>query len=390
MKRKICIVTATRAEYGLLHWLMEEIQEDHDLQLQLIVTGTHLSLEHGYTYNEILQDGFLADEKIDMPLEQTDGHALTRAMGCCLTGMADALERLKPDVMVVLGDRYELLPICSAGVVMRVPIAHISGGDVTEGAIDEQIRHAVTKMAFLHFPGTKDSASRIVQMGENPANIFTVGELGLDAFRRVEHGTRSEIARELGLNESHKWILLTYHPETTMSVEMDMERIRNITSFFSSVPGVQVVATGSNADCGGQQINQYLRSLAETCPEKFAFFMSLGTQRYIKLFRHVECMVGNSSSGIVEAPVLKIPVLNIGDRQRGRRTGVNVVQCGADREELSAAYRRIQMPEFISKLQDLEAYYGDGNSAARILKVLKEADFNLLTKKTGGWKFNED
>lgn len=380
MKRKICIVTATRAEYGLLRWLMQDIKNDPELELQLIVTGAHLSAAHGFTYDEILKDGLEADELIEIPLEQTDKLSLVKAMAVCLSGMGSALERLCPDIMVVLGDRYELLPICSAAVVLNIPIAHISGGDITEGAIDEQIRHAVSKMAYLHFPGTEDSAKRIVQMGEDPARVFAVGEPGLDAFLRINPPLCSEVANELGLDEKADWILLTYHPETMSNPKTDQERVRNILNFLSEQENIQIVATGANADHGGQEINALLQDAAKEMPDKVRFFMSLGQRRYIGFLHHAACVVGNSSSGIIETPVLKVPVLNIGDRQKGRFMSRNIVCCEATIAGLENAYARIKEKDFLSGLQDTEAYYGDGHTTERIIQYLKDIDLGLLLK----------
>lgn len=380
MKRKVCIITATRAEYGPLRWLIEDVKNDPQLELQLVVTGAHLSTEHGYTYNEILKDGFVADELVEMPLGQTDKKSLVWAMGHCQIGMANALDRLNPDILVVLGDRYELLPICSAAVVMNIPIAHISGGDVTEGAIDEQVRHAISKMAFLHFPGTEDSAQRIIQMGESPERVFAVGEPGLDALYRAEASTRSEVAKTLGLDESSKWVLLTYHPETMGSIEDDLQRVRNTINLFLAKDEVQLVASGANADSGGSRINDYLQEMSRENPERISFRMNLGSRLYIQFLRHVSCVAGNSSSGIIEAPALQVPVLNIGDRQKGRFICRNIVNCKGGADDLNVAYQRICSDAFTSALDATEAYYGDGETSGRILKVLRQFPLESLTK----------
>ena len=380
MKRKICIATASRAEYGIMRCLIQDIKKDPDLTLQLIVTGTHLSPKHGLTYKEICDDGLEADELIHVPLDRTDKPSLVKAMANYLSGMADALERLKPDILVVLGDRYELLPICSAAVVMNIPIAHISGGDITEGAIDDQIRHAVTKLAFLHFPGNEDSAKRIIQMGENPEHVFTVGEPGLDAFHHIEIASRADIAKELDLSKNKNWILLTYHPETTIDSSTNQQRIQNLINFFSSADNVQIVATGANADCGGNEINKYIHQMATEMPDKIKFIMNLGHKRYIQLLHHVFCIAGNSSSAIIEAPMLNIPVLNIGDRQKGRFMDNCIVSCDATTPELEKHYALIRSHEFRSTLDNTTSYYGDGHATERIIKHLKSATLNAKSK----------
>jgi len=367
-----------------MRWLIEDIKNDPDVEIQLVVTGAHLSAEHGYTYNEILKDGFVADEIVEMPLAQTDRKSLVKAMGQCQIGMADALDRLKPDILVVLGDRYELLPICSSAVVMNIPIAHISGGDVTEGAIDEQVRHAITKMAWLHFPGTVDSARRILQMGESADRVFSVGEPGLDALCRAEPCSKQEIAKDLELNVDAKWVLLTYHPETMGSIEEDLDRVKNVVEFFSTQGDVHLVATGANADAGGSQINDYLQRMSREYSERICFHMNLGVRRYMQFLRHASCVAGNSSSGIIEAPGLKVPVLNIGERQQGRYISKNIINCGGSVDELNEAYQRIESAEFLRELAETEAYYGDGQTSGRIVKILKEIPLETL-KKT----FNE-
>lgn len=380
MKRKLCIVTSTRADYGPMRWLIEDIKNDPELELQLVVTGAHLSPEHGYTYDEIMEDGFVADEMVEMPLAQTDRKSLVKAMGQCQVGMADALDRLKPDILVVLGDRYELLPICSSAVVMNIPIAHISGGDVTEGAIDEQVRHAISKMAWVHFPGNIDSASRILRMGESPGRVFSVGEPGLDALRRAEPCSKLEIAEDLGLNVDTKWVLLTYHPETMGSIDVDLDRVKNVVEFFLTQGDVHLVATGANADAGGSQINDYLQRMSREHPERICFHMNLGSHRYMQFLRHASCVVGNSSSGIIEAPALKVPVLNIGERQQGRFICKNVINCEGSFDDLNEAYQHLESAEFLQELAATEAYYGDGQSSGRIVKVLKEIPLESLKK----------
>ena len=372
MKRKICVVTATRAEYGLLAGLMRKIQADEELELQLIVTGAHLLPQYGLTYNEIEADGFVASVKVFMPVDAGDPFSIVRSMGRCLEGMSYAFQRIDPDMLVVLGDRYELLPICSAALILKIPIAHISGGDITEGALDDQVRHAITKLALLHFPGTEESARRIIQMGESPERVFVVGEPGLDSIFYAQPSTRSEVATEFGLRTDKKWVLMTYHPETLGSQAQDMQRVEDILSYVLQQEQYQLVITGANADSGGQEINRRTESAALAFPDKIRFFMSLGHVRYVRFLHHTYCVVGNSSSGILEAPVLKLPVINIGDRQKGRFMAENIVACGNGIPALQQAFSRIQSDDYLAKLQQVEMHYGDGQCAVRILKHLKE------------------
>jgi UDP-hydrolysing UDP-N-acetyl-D-glucosamine 2-epimerase len=367
---KVCVVTAARSEYGLLRWVMKEIADSRDMPLQLIVTGAHLSPEYGLTWKEIEADGFAIDARVDMGLDSDNAASLVRSMGRCSMGMADALEKLMPDWLMVLGDRYELLPICSAALVMRIPIAHISGGDVTLGAIDDQIRNAVSKMASLHFPGTEESAERLMSMGEDPQRVFAVGEPGLDNIRRLPRMSRDELAADLGLDPSKKWVLFSYHPETKRSIS---ENIKTLKAAVGAVLGIQdmiTIATYANADQGGRKINAYLESIAEQMPEKLKVRKSLGQFRFISLMAECALMAGNSSSGIVEAPLFGIPVLNIGERQKGRHLCKNVHSCDSSPRSIEDTLSMLERAGFPKT--DPDHYYGDGHSAERIVKVFRE------------------
>lgn len=372
---KICFVTAARSEYGVLRWLMQEVKDDPEFTLQIIVTGSHLSPEFGNTYKEVEKDGFTIDEKVDMHLASSSKSGIVKSMGFCAIGMADAFEKLNPDLLVVLGDRYELLPICSSALVMNIPIAHISGGDITEGAIDDQVRNAVTKMAVLHFPGTKDSADRIIQMGEKRENVYIVGEPGLDNFNRLTLLSKEELARKFNLDLNKKWVLMTYHPETMISVERNIAVAENIIDSLKEISGVQVIITKANADYGGIQINEYFNRIAINDPEKFKFFDSLGQLGYISLMKYSDCLIGNTSSGIIEAPMLNVPVINIGDRQKGRYLSKNIISANGDVEDIRESLIKVCSPDF-KRSAETKNYYGDGNTSKRIYQILKERLLN--------------
>lgn len=359
--KKVCVVTAARSEYGPLRWLIKKLQDSKVFQLQLLVTGGHLSPEQGLTYKEIEEDGFSIDKKVEFLLSSLTATGIAKSMGLCAISIADALSDLSPDLLVVLGDRYELLPICSCALVMRIPIAHISGGDITEGAIDDQIRNAVTMMSTLHFPGTQESAKRIVQMIGSDNNVFTVGEPGLDNFVNCQLMNRQELADSLGLDIAKKWYLLTLHPETKESLSYNLLLAKNIIETLCGFSGIQVVITQSNTDLGGIQLNDYFKEIAKHEPTKFQLYASLGQLRYLSFMKEAFCVIGNSSSGIVEAPFLGKSVLNIGKRQEGRHLCSNVLTISGLGTSVKEAILSISNSDIAP-----DYYYGNGNTSFKI------------------------
>lgn len=369
--KKVCVITGARSEYGLLRWVIDGIDEDSELQLQLVVTGGHLSPEQGLTYQAIETDGYHIDEKVEMLLSSETVVGISKSMGVCALGMADVFGRLQPDMVVVLGDRYELLPVVSTALVMRIPIAHISGGDVTEGAIDDEIRNAVTMMATLHFPGTEESAARIKAMRQSTNNIFVTGETNLDNFRRLPLLSREQLAESLGLNPQKEWILGTYHSETTLSVEENLKRVKNLLSALETeCSDCEILFTKANSDIGGNLINERLQQQAEAA-DNFHFVSSLGQQRYISMLYQVKMMVGNSSSGIYETPLVKLPVLNIGDRQKGRLITANILCCEGSLQSMCNALKELQSEAFLQQCKTAENPYGDGHASERIVEHIK-------------------
>ena len=368
MKKKVCIVTAARSEYGLLRWTIDAVHNDPELELQLVVTGAHMLEEQGFTYKEIEADGYPIACKADMQLRTGRKVEIAESMGRCSIAMAQAFEQLRPDLLVVLGDRYELLPVCSSALVMNIPIAHISGGDVTIGAIDNEVRNAVTMCSELHFPGVQSSADRIAAMRGSSENIFTVGEPGLENFRRLRLWTREQLSENIGIPMENKWVLVTIHPETQQPLEYNLELARNVIDTLIDREDVSIVITKANADFGGSQINEYFQTVAERCPEKVKLYPSLGQLRYLSFMKECYAVVGNSSSGIVEAPCLAKPVINIGDRQKGRHLCANVRQVATGREEIASAWDAIESaPECAP-----DFYYGDGDVSSKILKHIKD------------------
>ena len=382
MKRTICVVTATRAEYGLLRWLMHDIRESAALTLQCLVTGAHLSNQHGLTYKDIERDGFFIDASVEMLLGSDTELALTKSMAICMIGVGEALARLRPDLLVVLGDRYELLAICSAATMLNVPIVHISGGDLTLGAVDNQIRHAVTKLAHLHFPGTEESAARIIQMGEEPSRVFSVGEPGLDNFLRTPPIARDALAATLGLDPGTRWVMFTLHPETLgAGAGVDAARADAALDVLAELSDVQTVMTAPNADSGGLAITAVLEKRAALDPARFKMVKSLGHDRFVSFLREAWAMVGNSSAGIVEAPAVQLPVVNIGARQRGRQMPRNVITVDGTSDALRAAFTRLATPDFRASIAACESPYGDGNTARRIVEILARVPLDGLLRK---------
>lgn len=367
--KKICFVTAARSEYGLLKWIMKDVLTSGKFQFQLIVTGSHLLKEQGHTIDHILDDGFVVDEIVDEAIDTSSLEMVADTMGRIAQGFAKAFAKLEPDYIIVLGDRYELLPICNTAFVMRIPIIHLSGGDVTEGAIDDGIRNAVTMLADFHFPGTEESAQNIIRMRGSSDNVWNVGEPGLDSFYREKMLTRSELAKNLGLSENSRWALMTYHPETKQSLEHNLKVVQDCITALLKETEIQTVVTYANADYGGQQINEYLEKVAILYPEKIKVIPSLGHARYLSFMHQVGFVLGNSSSGIVEAPFLNIPVINIGDRQKGRHLCANVEQCKPETQDILNTVHKMASSPINENTSDLN-YWGDGHTSEKVVAIL--------------------
>ncbi len=366
--KKICFVTATRAEYGLLKWLMRDVADCHEFELQLVVTGAHLMKEQGYTVDIIRDDGFTIDEEVNVGVDTSSTESIADSMGRMAQEFSHAFARLQPDYVLVLGDRYELLPIVNTAFVMGIPVIHLCGGDVTEGAIDDGVRNAVTMLSDYHFPGTRDSAGNIIRMRGSDRNIWTVGEPGLDSFRREELMGREELADSLNLDVNKEWVLFTYHPETRQSREHNLATVKECISLLLERDNSQIVATYSNADFGGREINDFLEEACRDNGDKLKVLPSLGNRRYLSFMKQVVYVVGNSSSGIVEAPVLGVPVINIGDRQKGRYQCSNIIQADAGPESLRDAIKKAHK---MGKCEP-DFYWGDGHTAETILSILKK------------------
>ena len=377
---KICIATGTRAEYGLLKPLIEKISEDNDFTLQLLVTGAHLSPEFGLTYRQIEADGYMIDAKVEMLLSSDTAEGITKSMGLGMIGYAGALKRLAPDLLVILGDRYEMLSIASTALIYRIPIAHIHGGELTEGAYDDAIRHAITKMSALHFTSTEAYRQRVIQLGEQPERVFNVGAIGLDNFQSLQLLSKRELEEDLHITFNRFNYLVGFHPETLsdQSVEEQFDALlqaidEQANSFF--------IFTKANADTNGRIINQMMEAYVTKNPRKSSLFASLGSLRYLSVMKQVTAVVGNSSSGILEAPSAGTATINIGDRQKGRIQAESIVNCSSQKEDITRAFQKVQSEEFRNKLNGITNPYGNGNASGQIIDVFKTVSPDKLSQK---------
>ncbi|GAB7027928.1 UDP-N-acetylglucosamine 2-epimerase [Geotalea toluenoxydans] len=378
--RKICVVTGTRAEYGLLYWLMKEIQADDELQLQLVVTGMHLSPEFGLTYRTIEEDGFNIDAKVEMLLSSDTPVGIAKSIGLGIIGFADALDLLKPDAIVLLGDRYEVLAAAQAALVARIPVAHIHGGETTEGAIDEAIRHAITKMSHLHFVAAEPYRTRVIQLGEQPDRIFNVGAPGLDNAKRLNLLDHDQFEQSIGLKLGEVNFLVTYHP-ATLGTMSSRDSILELFKGLDQFPGARIIFTKPNSDTDGRIIGQMIDEYAKSHNERVVVFTSMGQVRYLSALRHCDVVIGNSSSGIIEAPAFKIPTVNIGERQAGRLKAASIVDCDEKADSIATCISRVLAPEFCNTLQNVQSLYGSGETSQRIVKILKTVSLDELTRK---------
>jgi len=371
MSRRIAIFTATRAEYGLLYWLMKDIQTSGQLELQVIVSGMHLSPEFGETWVQIEADGFPIDAKVEMLLSSDSPVGVVKSMGLGTIGFADALDRLKPDILVVLGDRFEALAIVQAALIMRIPVAHVHGGEITEGAYDDAIRHAITKMASLHFTAAEPYRRRVIQMGEAPETVFNIGAVGLDHLFRGEAMSLDELSASLNFPLHSPYFLATYHP-VTVADEAPEATVRAMLSAIDSFPEHQVILTYPNADNGGRAIIPIIEKYARINSGRVLAIPSLGFRRYVCALRHASAMIGNSSSGIIEAPAFGVPTVNIGFRQRGRLAADSILHCATDRESIRQAIDRAVSPDFLELCHRVVSPYGQGNASRQIVRVIEK------------------
>lgn len=375
--KKIAVFTGSRAEYGLLYWLMKDIQSDPDMRLQLLVSGMHFSPEHGSTYQQIEKDGFFLDEKVEMLLASDSPIGVVKSVGLGIIGFADAIDRLKPDYLIVLGDRFEALAVAQAALLLRVPVVHLHGGEITEGAYDDQIRHAITKLSYLHGVSMDEYRQRVIQLGESPNRVVTVGAMGLDHLHRTELMSCSELSQSLQFDLQPSFFLVTYHP-ATLSHEDPMQTFENIRWALSRFPDIKVLITYPNADDGGRKIIPLIKRFVEQEPARAVAIPSLGQRRYLSALKYCAAVVGNSSSGIIEAPSYGIPTVNIGDRQKGRIAARSVIHCGTDADSIHQGLLKALDPKFAASLASVKNPYGDGQASSRVIQMIKGSQRGMV------------
>ena len=377
--RKICVITGSRAEYGLLRWVMKGIKDDPVLKLQVIVTGMHLSREFGLTYREIEKDGFHIDGKVKMLTSSDTPVGIAKSMGKGLIGFADALNELKPDLIVVLGDRFEIFSAVAAALVARIPVAHLHGGELTEGAFDEAIRHSITKMSHLHFVATEEYRRRVIQLGEQPQRVFTVGGLGIDNILRLKLFKREELEAVLNFKLGKKNLLITFHP-VTLENDAGVKQMGELLKALRKIKKTQLIFTLPNADTNSRKLIKMVKQFVAQNPNARAY-SSLGQLRYLSCIAQVDGVVGNSSSGLAEVPSFRKGTINIGDRQQGRLQATSVINCQATRQSIGIAIRRLYSRDFQARLSQVRNPYGTGGASDKVVKSLKHCSLNGISKK---------
>lgn len=380
MKRTICVVTGTRAEYGLMRWVMQAIKDDPALTLQIVATGMHLSPEFGCTYREIENDGFNISRKVEMLTSSDTPVGIAKSMGLGMIGLADALNDLAPDLILVLGDRFEILSAVSAALVARIPVAHLHGGETTEGAFDEALRHSITKMSHLHFVAAEPYRQRVVQLGEGPERVFLVGGLGVDNIKRVELLARAELEAALDMALDLKNLLITFHP-VTLEESTAEEQMGELLAALAELRDTRLVFTMPNADTDGRALIRMVEHFVAQRPNARAF-SSLGQLRYFSCMRYFDAVVGNSSSGLAEAPSMGLGTINIGDRQKGRLSATSVIDCPPERGAILGALEELYGPAFQRALPATVNPYGDGGAGERIVNILRDYPLDNILKKT--------
>ncbi|MFW6029919.1 MAG: UDP-N-acetylglucosamine 2-epimerase [Halanaerobiales bacterium] len=385
MKKKVCVVTGTRAEYGLLKPLIVRISESLYLELQLIATGMHLSPEFGLTYKYIEEDGFKIDEKVEILMSSDTPVGISKSMGLTLISFSEVYQRLNPDILVILGDRYETFSAMAAAVVSRVPIAHIHGGEITEGAFDDSFRHSMTKMSYLHFTSTKEYRKRVIQLGEEPERVFNVGALGIDNVLDLPCISKNSLEKKIGIRLDGDFALIVFHP-VTLENNTAEEQINQILAALKEKRDMIKVFIKGNSDTTGRVINASIEKFVED-NEKAYSFSSLPIETYLHLLKESKVIIGNSSSGIIEAPAFRVPTINIGDRQKGRIKASSVIDCKPFKENILRALRTIESGKFEKNLKEVMNPYGIGNTSEMIVNIIKDylLDKEINLKK----KFND-
>ena len=373
--KKIAVFTGTRAEYGLLYWLLKDIQTDSNLDLQLLVSGTHLSPEFGCTYQQIEEDGFKIDEKIEILLSSDTAVGVAKSMGLGVLGFTDALNRLKPDGLVILGDRFEALAAAQTAMILRIPVIHLHGGEITEGAYDDAIRHAITKLSFLHCTSTGEYRNRVIQLGEQPSRVHNVGAIGLDHLLRSHFMTIDELSKSLSFALDKPFLLVTYHP-VTLADEAPKSSFQELLDSLDEYPDYQIIITYPNADDGGRSIIPILENYARSNADRVLAIKSLGQMRYLSAVKHAAAVIGNSSSGIIEVPSFDVATIDIGMRQKGRLAAKSVIHCEPNKKSIVEAISVGINKKYKSDNETVCNPYGQGNASGQIITLLKNLNLN--------------
>ena len=377
--KKICVLTGGRPDYGLLREAMFRIVESDELQLQLIATGMHLSAEFGDTKDQILEDGFCLDWEVESVLGSDTPSGVTKSIGLGIIGFSDAIRTLQPDCVLVLGDRYEIFSGVVASMVAGVPVAHIHGGEITQGAIDENIRHAITKMSHLHFVATEVYRNRVIQLGEQPDRVYTVGALGIDGITRLKLLDWQGLTAQLGLQDCKKNVLVTFHPET-IKYGVSVIHFEEVLGALNELENTQIIFSLPNSDAEGRSLQKKIREFAKL-KKNVKVFASLGQLYYLSCLKHVDCVIGNSSSGLIEAPSLRTPTINVGDRQMGRVKADSVLDCAPQKDAIQEAIRSVYSSKMRQILRDVNNPYGQGGASSAIVEILEREPLENLLRK---------
>ena len=380
MSRKICVITGSRAEYGLLRWVMQGIKDHPDLTLQLIVTGMHLSKDFGMTVDEIENDGFDIDFKIKTLFKDDSAVGIAASMGRGLSGVAKAIDTLRPDLILVLGDRYEIFVSVAAALVAKIPVAHLHGGEVTVGAFDDALRHAISKMSHLHFVATQEYKNRVIQLGENPSSVYLVGGLGIDSINKLKLLDRKKLEKELSITFNEKNLLITFHP-ATLDESAATSQMQEVLSALADLKDTTLIFTMPNADTGGIAIMKMINNFVAENPNAHAF-TSLGQLKYLSCIAQVDGVVGNSSSGLTEVPSFRKGTINIGDRQKGRLQSKSVINCDSTKKSVVDALQRLYSEEFKYDLISSVNPYGEGGASAKVVEIINKVSLEQIVKKT--------
>ena len=380
MTRKICVITGSRAEYGLLRWVMQGIKDDPELTLQIVATGMHLSPRFGLTYQEIESDGFEIDRKVEMLTESDTAVGIAKSMGNGMIGFADALDELRPDIIVVLGDRFEIFSAVATALVARIPVAHIHGGELTEGNFDDALRHSITKMSHLHFVANEEYGRRVIQLGEQPDRVFVVGGLGVDGIKRTTLLDRAELEKSMDFKFSSKNLLITFHP-VTLDASWGSEQFEELLAALDALTDTNFIFTMPNADTGNYAISKMIDGFIASHPNSRAY-NSLGNLRYLSCIANVDGVVGNSSSGLLEVPSFKKGTVNIGDRQKGRIQATSIIDCAPNRVDIGIAIQRLYDGKFMEIVAGASNPYGNGGATEKIVAGLKNCELHGIMNKS--------